>query len=185
MATKQTIKNMIAAIKHIYPYYAKDVDISYTISLWEMTMVDYDDSIVNTAFLKALKTCKQPPTPADVIENINAIYNANLATAEELWSIAKRAMPKVNAYFHDLQYPVYGDTVHPRKKLEKLWNSLPYEIKNYFGNVDMLKTVAQYSDKDMQYEKSRFIKNLPQIRLTEENKKLLSSGQINIKHLTE
>ena len=43
MATKQTIKNIIAAIKHIYPYYAKDTDITYTISIWEMLLSDYDD----------------------------------------------------------------------------------------------------------------------------------------------
>ena len=185
MATINTVKNMIAAIKHIYPYYAKDIDISYTISLWEMTLSDYDDEITNTAFLKALKTCKQPPTPADVIENITAIYNANLATAEELWSIARQSLPKVRTFLSEFGCRVYGDPIHPQEKIEKVWNTLPYEIKKHFGTVEELKSIARYSEEELRYEKSKFLKNITQIRANQDYQKLFLGEQIKIKSLAE
>ena len=185
MATKQTIKNIIAAIKHIYPYYAKDTDITYTISLWEMLLSDYADDITNAAFTKALKTCKQPPTPADVVENITAIYNANLATAEDLWSIARQTLPKVRGYLHEFQYRVFGETMSPQDKILKVWDTLPFEIKQFWGDVEEFKNIARYSDDELKYEKSRFIKAVPEIRKMQEFHNLMIGEQIKVKQLTK
>ena len=87
MATKNKITEMIAAVKTIYPYYAKDADVATLVKTWAVLLKDYPDDAVSVAFYKALQTCKMPPTPADVIENLDEMAKAMGQTDEELWQV--------------------------------------------------------------------------------------------------
>ena len=71
MASKNKIIEMIASIKTIYPYYAKDTDVEMLVQTWTVLLKDYSDQEIQAAFYKALQTCKMPPTPADIIEKID------------------------------------------------------------------------------------------------------------------
>ena len=70
MASKKKISELIIAIKTLYPYYSKnsnDAENAVLIGTWDMLLKDYTDAEVGTALAQCLRTCKMPPTPADVI----------------------------------------------------------------------------------------------------------------------
>lgn len=85
MASQNKITEMIAAIKTIYPYYAKDANVSILVKTWMALLNDYPDDVVEAAFFQALKVCKMPPTPADIIEKIKEMQASLEPTIEELW----------------------------------------------------------------------------------------------------
>lgn len=86
MATINKITELLASIKTIYPYYAKGSDVNALVKTWELLLKDYSDKAVDAAMLECLKICKVPPTPADVIEQLNNFEQANHISDEELWS---------------------------------------------------------------------------------------------------
>lgn len=185
MASQKQIVNMIAAIKTIYSYYAKDTDVKTLVNTWGLLLQEFPDDITEKAFMKALQTCKMPPTPADVIENIKALSMANEPTDEELWSVFTKALPKVREYMHRLQYPLFGDTVSPHDRIEKLWSGLPDKVQQYIGSANELKRMAQYSDEDLKFEKAKFLKAMPTIQKRQEYSGLMLENKTNNKLLTE
>ena len=70
MATKKNMAVMIATIKSIYPYYAKDTNIEVLAKTWLLLLQEYDDKIINTALLLCIKEYETPPTPAHIIKMI-------------------------------------------------------------------------------------------------------------------
>lgn len=164
MATQKKIVEMLASIKTIYPYYAKEAaSVETLVKTWGLLLKNYDDQIVEAAFLKCLQTCKMPPTPADVIEQIETIAAAAGATDEELWDAYTEAMRDVRKYYYRLQYPLYGE--NPREKLNETWDKLPGEIKQYIGSMnELIRMSNTITDNDLQYEKSRFLKAIPTMK---------------------
>ena len=77
MASQNKIIEMIAAIKTIYSYYAKDTDVQMLVKTWAVLLKNYPDDAVEVAFYKCLQTCKMPPTPADVIEKLSDLIDVN------------------------------------------------------------------------------------------------------------
>ena len=185
MASQKQIVNMIAAIKTIYSYYAKDTDVKTLVNTWGILLKEFPDDITEKAFLKALQTCKVPPTPADVIENIKAIATAGGPTDEELWTVFTTALPKVREYMHRLQYPLYGDTVSPHERIENLWNCMPDKIKQYVGSANELKRMSHYSDDDLKFEKAKFLKAMPTIQKRQEYSGLMLEAKQSNNLLSE
>lgn len=175
MATQNKITEIIAAIKTIYPYYAKEADVSVLVKLWNSLLKDYPDNIVDVAFYKCLQTCKMPPTPADVIERIKALQEATEQTDEELWTEFVRALRKTEGQLHYIRYPLFGETPDDaRKRITAIWDGLPERVKQYVGSQSELKRIAQsYTDDDLKYAKTTFLKTMPTIKNREETKSIL------------
>ena len=129
-------------------------------------MRDYPDKAVDVAFVKCLQTCKMPPTPADVIEQLNSMADALEPTDEELWSVLMRAVNKVTSELSYLQYPLLGETPDDaHKRIEKIYNGLPERVRQYVGSKGELMNIARsYSDNDLKFEKTRFLKTMPTIK---------------------
>ncbi len=182
MATQKKIVEMIASVKTIYPYYAKEAtSIETLVKTWGLLLKDYPDQIVETAFLKCLQICKMPPTPADVIEQIKAIHTANEKTEEELWTLYTQALRDTSKYVYRIQYPLFGED--PRQKIEDLWHGLPGEVQRYLGSKSELMRISRsFTDEDLQYEKTRFLKVIPTMKEREEYQKisLLITGSENM-----
>ena len=172
MATTNKITEMIAAIKTIYPYYAKDSDVAILVKTWTVLLRDYPDEAVDVAFYRALQTCKMPPTPADIIEKLKALQAATEQTDEELWTELTKALRKTEAQLHYIRLPLYGETPDDaRRRIEDIWGSLPERLKQYIGSQSELKRMAQtYSDDELKFEKTRFLKVMPTIKEREEAK---------------
>lgn len=187
MATQNKIIEMIAAIKTIYSYYAKETDVQMLVKTWTVLLKDYPDDIVETAFYKCLQTCKMPPTPADVIERIEEIARANAPSNEELWSQYTKALDRVRPEVGENGYincPLFGQTsADAHKRIEAIWERLPESLKDYIGSKgELMRMARDYSDQDIKFERTRFFKTLPTIQKRQETAKLqLSIGDNKLK----
>ena len=92
MATQNKITEVIAAIKTLYSYYAKDTDLAVLVKTWGVLLKPYPDEVVEIALLKCFQKCKTPPTPADVIEQINLMIESTEETDEEIWGKFTKAL---------------------------------------------------------------------------------------------
>jgi hypothetical protein len=169
MATQKKIIEMIGAVKTIYPYYAKETDVQTLVKTWTLLLRDYPDEAVDVAFVKCLQTCKMPPTPADVIEQLNNMLEATESTDEELWSKFTKALDKVlpevseNGY---IKCPLFGQTsADAHRRIEAVWNGLPERLQQYIGSKgELMRMSRDFTDNDLKFEKQRFLKTMPSIK---------------------
>ena len=170
MASQNKITEIIAAIKTIYPYYAKDADVSVLVKLWISLLREFPDEVVEVAFYKCLQTCKMPPTPADVLENIKALHEATEPTDEELWNALTLALREAERQIYRFPYTFVeanGMTQgeNARRKVQALWEGLPEKVRQYIGGKGEFIRMAQTYDSDeLKFEKTRFLKTMPIIK---------------------
>jgi hypothetical protein len=179
MASQNKVIEIIAGIKTLYPYYAKDTNKPVLVKMWNALLQDYTDEMIDKAFYKCLQVCKMPPTPADVIEQIERMNKAGQQSEYELWDIYRKALRDTQRQMHYFNY-TYVDATgisqgdQARKKVEDIWNGLPEELKVYIASKGEMMRLAQNSDdKHLEFEKQRFIKTLPTLKQRIEDKKLL------------
>lgn len=173
MASQNKIVEIIFGIKTIYPYYAKETDVESLVKTWGMLLQDVPDDVADAAFYAALRVCKVPPTPADLIEQIKEMQSANEPTPEELWTVYSRALNDTMRLIPQFQY-TYVDSSgvsqgqQARNKVDAIWAGLPEPIKHYLSSKGELIRCAQQMGaqpvEDTQWEKQRFIKSVPVIK---------------------
>lgn len=164
MASQNKIIEMIASIKTIYPYYAKETDVEVLVKTWTVLLKDYPDDVVEAAFYKCLQTCKMPPTPADVIENIESIIAVNEPSDEQLWNEYVKAIKDVEREAFYILYPKFGED--HRQNIQNVWDNLSEKIKAYIGSQsELLRTAKTYTDEDLKFEKNRFLKAMPNFKI--------------------
>lgn len=183
MASIKKITDIIAAIKTIYAYYARDTDVQTLVKTWGALLKDYPDDVVDTALYMCLQSCKTPPTPADLIERINAMQEAAEPTDEELWNVLTKALRKAEgllylfpATFVEANGRTQG--ANARDDFEKLWENLPEKLRMYMGGKGEFMRLAQRHDaEELKFERNRFMKTMPTINTRHEYRQLqLSSG---------
>lgn len=174
MATQNKITEMIAAIKTIYPYYAKEADVVTLVKTWGLLLKEFSDEAVEIAFYKCLQTCKMPPTPADVIENIKALQEALEPTDEELWNdytTALRKGEKLIYYFQFNAIQANGKTQgeNARAEFNSLWEALPERVQQYIGGKgEFMRKAQTYNPESLEFERPRFLKTMPTIKARNE-----------------
>ena len=179
MASKNKIIELIASIKTIYPYYAKENDVEILVNTWEMLLKEYPDHVVGAAVFKCLQTCKMPPTPADVIEKIDALLSVNEASDEELWNEYVAALRITASELYYIQYPKFGQD--HRQNIQNVWENLNDKIKLFLGSVSELKRMASnYTDDELKFEKTRFLKVLPTLKARQDYVALAESKNLMI-----
>ena len=116
-----------------------------------------------------------PPTPADVIEQLNVLASAFEPSDEELWNLYTRALNKVDNEMHYLRYPRLGETSdHAHKRIEDTYNALPERLKHYIGSKgELMRMARDYTDDDLKFEKNRFLKMMPTMKQREEASKVM------------
>jgi hypothetical protein len=185
MASKEKIVDIIASIKTIYPYYAKDGNMKLTASVWERVLQNYNDEEVGVAFYSCLQSCKVPPTPADIIERINGARKALEPSDEMLWSVYYDALVRTLDLMAQFSYTfVESDGISQgqksRNKVDKLYEGLPSKIKDYLGSKGELMRIAQsINTQDASFEKSRFLKAMPILEKSKETRDLLGCSSAN------
>lgn len=187
MASQNKIVEIIFGIKTIYPYYAKETDVESLVKTWGMLLADIPDDVADAAFYKALRVCKVPPTPADLIEQINAMHAAQEPSAEDLWVVYHKALRDVMRLIPQFGY-TYVDASgksqgqQARDKVDMIWSGLPDAIKRHLSSKGELIRCAQQmgaaSEEDTGWEKQRFMKNMPVIaKRMEYSGMMLEAGQ--------
>lgn len=187
MATQRKIIEMIGAVKTIYAYYARDTDVKLLVGTWERLLQAYDDGIVEPAFYKCLQTCKTPPTPADVIEQIKSMYKSLEPSDEELWAEYKRALRDTCDQIRRFGYTYVDETgisqgKQARMKVDEIWNGLDEKIKLYLGaKGELMRNATAWGQDEnafFTWDKPRFLKCLPAIEKRQEYSGLmLESGE--------
>ena len=178
MASEKKIAELIAAIKTIYPYYANETDVDALVSTWNLLLKDYSDNAVDIALLECLKTCKTPPTPADVIERLNEFEQANRISDEELWNMLTDAVRETDRLMYRFNFTFVEDNgltqgQNARNKAAQVWEQLPEELKSYLGGRSQLLNMAKnYTENDLHFERNRFLKTMPAIRKRQEYKSI-------------
>jgi len=139
------------------------------------------------AMFKCLQTCKTPPTPADVIEQITSMHRALEPSDEELWTVYTRALRDTNTQVSRFGYTYIDSTgisqgQQARQKVDEIWNGLPGKIKSYLGSKGELMRNAQAWGLDADYaafEKPRFLKAMPIMEKRQEYSGLMLEGGSN------
>lgn len=169
MASDQKIIEILAMIRTIYPYYAKEKegdDVKLIGKSWKLILSEYSDSEVERAFEKCLKRCKVPPTPADIVEEIESVKKITPEEAGELWIeyvSALRKAEELTYYFPFTFVEQNGKTQgeNAREELKQLFNNLSYPLKKYIGSVAMLTEKGMRFDfGELKFEKPGFIKEI-------------------------
>lgn len=178
MASINKITEVIAAIKTIYPYYAKDADVQTLVKTWNVLLKDYSDEDVTTALYMCLQTCKMPPTPADLIERLSSMRASMEPSDEELWNELTASLRKADWYISRFAGTFREDNgltqgQNARNGFEKLWESLPEKIRMYLGGKGEFQRLAQNrDDEELKFERNRFLKVMPTIQKRHEYKQL-------------
>lgn len=168
MASQNKIIEMIAAIKTIYSYYAKDTDVQMLVKTWGVLLKNYPDEAVEVAFYKCLQTCKMPPTPADVIERLDEMMKADEPTHEELWNTFTKTLRKTSSLVYRFDFTFVeanGKTQgqNARAEFNALWDALPEALKQYCGGSGELIRLSRASEEELKFERTRFFKTMPTI----------------------
>lgn len=184
MASMNKITDIIAAIKVIYPYYGKDTNIKTLATMWHGLLKPYDDNLVEIGMYKSLQTCKMPPTPADVIEQITSMSRSQEQSDEELWAIYCRALTDTVRQMSRFEYTYVDSTglsqgQQARNKVDEIWEGLPEKIKRYLASKGELMRNARDSNYDADFtswEKQRFMKAMPIMQKRVEYSSFLLEG---------
>lgn len=188
MASINKITEMMAAMKTIYPYFQKDTDVKTLVKTWSVLLNSYTDSAVEVAFYKCLQICKVPPTPADVIEQLNKMIKSDAPSVEEMWNDFIKALDEARKYVYRFNFTATEDNgltqgQNARKEFKKLWDSLSDDIKQFVGGEGEMIRMAQADDDELKYEHNRFLKTISTIQSrkeTAELRKLIDGGNIMV-----
>ena len=186
MASKKTIIKAFAAIKTIYNYFGKDVDLELMVDTWATLLQNYTDEEVNKGVFLALRVCKFAPVPADIIEQIENQKQIEKPCEAELWAAYSKALKDVAYYSYRLNYNYIDSSgisqgEQARRAIDNIWQSLPQELKIYLGEQqELLRLARAMSVEDVNYERNRFTKMLPILQKRIEDKKMLASITQNL-----
>lgn len=178
MASINKITEVIAAIKTIYPYYAKDADVQTLVKTWNVLLKDYPDQEVTTALYMCLQSCKMPPTPADLIERLSSLKASLEPSDEELWEELINAVRKGSGLIYKFQFNAREENgltqgENARKAFDRLWEGLPEKTRMYLGGRGEFMRLARNSDEDeLKFERNRFLKTMPTIKKRHEYQQL-------------
>ena len=134
------------------------------------------------AFFAALKKCKVPPTPADIIEIIGEAKKSLEPSDQELWSIYHDALRSVLRLIPCFSYTYVDHTgmsqgEQARRKVKQIWNELPEKVRTYLATEsELIRRARELNYSEISFEKTRFFKALPVIEKRMEHSVLFLDG---------
>lgn len=169
MASKAKITQMIGAIKTLYSYYAKDVDAEQLIQLWIGLLKEYPDEEVSYGLAEAMKVCTMPPTPADVISQIEKRRDLMRDNDVRVWDTLRKGLGecyRLTGYFGIREHVDDNTTVDmlAREKIKTLWENLPFEAQRFIGSENEFIRKSKLDEKSLQIEEARFRKQFAELR---------------------
>lgn len=182
MASEEKVVEVLLTIKAVYPYYAKDANLTVLKNVWKKALQKYEDEMVDLAFGMCIESCKVPPTPADIIERINGVKKSLEPSNEHLWSVYYDALVRTLDLMAQFSYTFVEDDgisqgQKARNKVDKLYESLPIKVKDYLGSKGELMRVARsINTQDASFEKSRFLRSLPIVEKSQDARNLLGGA---------
>lgn len=168
MATKKNIAMVIATIKGVYPYYAKDTNIEILAKTWLLALNDYDDNIINKALMLCIRECEMPPSPAHIIKKIDSMQPK--PNNNELWAVLVRKLYKIDELRQRFHYTFTDESgVSQGEKAvaeaRQVYENMPEVLKMFVGSYgEMLRMSRQLDDESLKYANIRFLKSIENIK---------------------
>ena len=145
-------------------------DMYQLVELWYDCLKDYPQEVVLQATKNAIKHSEFVPRVATIVKEIDALTVAYSANDSQLWNELNAAVNRISG---ELVYMsgAYDTVVHDdtglttagevRKLVSTVYASLNPKIKEYCGNERGFIDIARQDDEGLQFEKARFMKQLP------------------------
>ena len=182
--TAKCLTELIKDIAVNYRYTYKDCPeeaMQRMLVSWFEVFVPYTDEEVTRAFKICLSRCKQPPTPADIVEKIEKARDLKRPSKSEIWERLIKAVEKT-------KYTVYVKDVGFRQlyslkneECRKHFNDLPECVRKWLG-FDAFCALAEMSNTALSMERARFMKEIDEIRETiRENRQVTMAELLPLK----
>ena len=145
-------------------------DMFNLVELWYDCLKEYPQEVILQATKNAIKHSEFPPRIATVNREAEALMQTYRLNDGELWNEFLTAINRVRG---ELPYMcgMYDTFVHEDTGLttagevwqlvQKVFGALDPKIKEYCGNINGFVDIAKQDDESFQYEKGRFLKQLP------------------------
>lgn len=172
---KETVVRIITEIKANYRYTYRDMtkeEMRLMVERWFDCLKPFSDNDVESAFRVALCKFSMPPTIADIIGIISRQERLKQPTDAELWSQLMKAVKqtKYEIYFEKDIRTHYAYQLKT-KEVRDIYASLDEMIRAYI-DFDGFCEYGAWDEIQLQIERSRFLKALPEIREAFAEKKL-------------
>lgn len=150
--------------------FATERDRELFINLWFEGLKDYPKEICDMAVKRAILKAEFTPKIAMVIKEVESLVEAQRSSDGKLWN---ELLSALNAIRSELPYASerYDEVIHDdtglttagevRKRISKVYDGLDVKLKEYCGDVRGFMELAKIGEEDLQYEKGRFLKQLP------------------------
>lgn len=183
---KRTAARIITEITLNYGYAFKDKtdeELRILVERWFDCLKDYPDGKVETAFKLALCTLTRPPVIADIIENIRKQNRLQEKSELALWTeLIEAAENLCYQKWHPSRGYIYRYE-DPGEEERAIYNKLSPAIRAYL-DFNALCDIAGMDSEDRKYERSRFLKAIPELRESLQERELIGIGTNDFKQLT-
>lgn len=172
---KVHIVEYIALINLQFPnayQFANERDEDTFINLWYEGLKTYPKELCDIAVKNAVLKAEFAPKIATVVKEIESLIEAQGSSDSELWNALVSALTEIRS---ELPYASdkYDGVIHEdtglttsgeaRKLIAKAYDKLDLKLKNYCGSMRGFMDLAAIDEADLQYEKGRFLKQMPQL----------------------
>ncbi len=138
------------------------------VTSWYDALRDYPKEICDVAVNNVLKRAKFTPRLGDITEEADKLLTPQLKSDEELWAELNSVLGRAYDVSRYLSYPQHADWSN--RKLDEIYGGLSDELKLFVVNTSTLVELAEMPPEAMQYERSRFFKQMPILKKQRANK---------------
>lgn len=173
---KVHIVEYIALINLQFPnayQFATERDRELFINLWFEGLKDYPKELCDLAVKNAILKAEFAPKIATVIRDAEALVETQSSSDGELWnelidalSEIRRELPYASERYDTVIHDDTGLTTagETRQLISRIFNGLGGSLKEYCGGIRGFMELAKIPEEDLQFEKGRFLKQLPIIK---------------------
>ena len=167
--TRKKAVEIMTILQAEYFYAFKDMPenlFEIKIATFMKALNGYTDKEIDIALQTVLKECKTCPTTANFIEVIERNRELLLPSAEEEWAKVTNVLARIkrNREISDIDRRVDDS--------RKAYNSLPFDVRGYYVNYSGFLDLIEA--RNIEIEKSKFLKGYPAYLKKQKQKKELS-----------
>lgn len=178
--TANTLNEILKTIAATYRYTFKDCPretMERMTVAWFESFRDYSDEEVLKAFRICLLKCKQPPSIADLVDKIEKARDLKRPSKAEVWEKVMQAVEMTKKQVFSEQYgwrPLYK---YKNAECKTIFMDLPRSVQKWMG-FDAFCSYGDMSATALNVERSRFMKEIDEIRETIREMKQISTNEL-------
>ena len=139
------------------------------IASWYAILKNYPKEVCDAAVLNAIKNAEYAPRIGAIVKEIEKMQVAYEKSESELWAELKGCLREVAACvyrfrFNFIEANGLTQCENAQNRVREIFDSLSPELKEYCRNANGLIELAQLDGEQLNYEKGRFNKMIPQLK---------------------